>query len=311
MDLLDPTHAQVQRELFMRSFFDVPPPPELAELMAARMQDRVFAPGSMLFERGQPPGPIFFITAGRVQLEAPGAAPWLFEDRAFLGAIDANVGEPHPRSARALTTVEAIEIHFDHYLSLLEDFFDFAAASLIQGCDGTAKAAMALPPEKVLARSEVREPSPLHFSFDEPLGLVERLIVLRTARGFARSPVQPLVTLAQHAEELRFSPRQSVLTAGSRNRGLVLVAAGTARVYGSAPPVEGEVGPGELLQGIGALVPRPYTLNAEAATALVCLRIAHEDLFDAMEEHFGLARAWWAYMGQENQRIQSALAEGS
>ena len=38
------------------------------------------------------------------------------------------------------------------------------------------------------------------------------------------------------------------------------------------------------------------------------LRIRHEDVFDAMEEHIGLLRAWWRYMGEENRRAREELA---
>lgn len=301
----DATHAQVQRELFIRSFFDRPPPAELAELLAARMRDRTFEAGEAIYEEGQPSGPMFFVTRGTVELTAPGEEPWVFEDKAFIGAIDANMGRPHPRTARAVTRVRAIEMHFEEYLMLLEDFFDFARDTLIQGAERTHGTALGLAPDGIYL--EPRAPIGRWLSRAR-LDDLQRLIVLRGARAFARAPVQSLVTLARSAVEERYEKGAPLFRSGSSNRGMVLVADGVAAVHHDDPIVRARVGPGELVLGLLGIVPRPYAFSADAETDLVTLRIGHEDLFDAMEEHFGLARSWWVYMGTENQRVREALA---
>ena len=273
-------------------------------MLAARMRDRIFEPGDVLYERGQPSGPMFFVTRGQVALEAPGEAPWVFEDRAFLGAIDANTQEPHPRTARALTRTHAIEMHFEEYLMLLEDFFDFARATLVQGAKRTHETALELAPGGLfrapgapagrwLERAELDE--------------LQRLLVLKSSFAFERSPVQPLVTLARLGEERRLKAAKRLFGAGEPNRGLFLVAEGRVRVHHDDPHVDGLVGPGDMVLGLLGIVNEPYAYSADAASDLVLLAITHEDLYDAMEEHFGLARSWWVYMGKENHRLREAI----
>ncbi|MEO1233991.1 MAG: cyclic nucleotide-binding domain-containing protein [Myxococcota bacterium] len=302
------THAQVQRELFLRSFFSVSPPDELASLLTERMKDRLFQPGQVIYERGTLPGAMFFITHGVVELVAPGEAPWVLEDRSFIGAIDANAGQRHPRTARARTRVRAIEMHFEEYLMILEDFFDFAKSMLAQGAQRTWETSLRAAPDGVFGPSV--EPTGewlARGSLDE----VQRLLVLRNSRPFERAPVQALVTLARQTREVRYHGGEVIFRAGDPNHGMMMVADGRLHVTHDAPPIDSWVGPGNFAQGVIELPGGPRRVTATAATDVVLLRIAHEDLFDAMEEHFGLARSWWVYQGRENSRARLAAARRS
>lgn len=299
------THAQVQRELFLRSFFTVSPPDELAALLTARMKDRVFQPGEVIYARGAPSGPMFWVTRGTVELTAPGERAWVFQDRSFLGGNDANAGQPHVRTAQARTQVHAIEIHFEEYLMILEDFSDFALAMLSQGALRTWEASLQAAPHGVFGPSV--EPTGewlARRSLDE----VQRLLILRDSRPFERAPVQALVTLARQTREVRYRAGEVLFRAGEANTGMMLVADGRLRVTHDDPIIESGVGPGNLCQGVIELPEGPRRVTATAATDVVLLRIGHEDLYDAMEEHFGLARSWWVYMGRENSRVRLAAA---
>lgn len=300
----DTAHHQVQRQLFLRTFFEVSPPAELAELLAERMRDRRFAPDEVLFERGQPPGPMFFVTSGTISMEAPGEEPWVFEGQSFVGAIDANSGQPHPRTARALTPVSAIEIHFEEYLMLLEDFFDFARATLIQGAQRTMQTALRLAPDGVLPPPR---PSRGRWLPLPHLDQVQRLVALRDSDPFGRAPVQALVSLARASEEVRASAGERILGAGDEPTGVDLLIDGRAEVTHDEPQLRAEVGQGQFLFGVSAIVPAPNPFSAWAKTDCVLLRVPHEELFDAMEEHFGLLRSWWTYMGRENHRAREEL----
>lgn len=299
------TAARVQRELFLRAFFEASPPKELAELLADRMKDRYFEPGGTLYEQGQPPGSIFFLTEGMVELTLEGERPWVFEDRAFLGAIDANMGQPHPRTARAKTRVKAIEIHFEEYLAVLEEFFDFAKEVLVRGARATHEREMELAPYDALPPPRRAVGRWLDFArLDE----VQRVMILRDSAPFHRAPVQALVNLAGHATVERFSPGETILHEEDISHGIHLLADGLAKVTCENPILRSQVGPGDLLLGPGNLVPRPHPFGVSAETNAIVFCIPHEDLFDAMEEHMGVTRSWWAYMGKENRRIHEVGA---
>lgn len=302
----DSSYAQVQRELFLRTFFDAAPPAELAELLAARMQDRVYEREEIIYEKGSESGPMYFIADGQVALEAPGDEPWLLEAPAFIGGIDANAEQPHRRTARALSRVHVIKMHFQEYLSVLEDFFDFAKSMLVQGAHRTWESSMRVAPDRVFGPSVA--PDGRWLALDH-LDDVQRIMVLRSSRAFERAPVQALVTLARFAREVRYRKNERLWTAGDLNDGMHIVVDGRVRSFLDDPLVEGLVGPGDFAQGVIEIAPKPKVFSAEAESDVVLLSISHEDLFDAMEEHFGLARSWWVYMGRENHRVRMTFGQ--
>lgn len=301
----DAAHERVQRELFLRTLFDIPPPSELAELLAAKMKDRHFEAGDFIYERGQPSGTMVFIHRGTVELIAPGEEPWVYVDRAFIGAIDANMRRPHVRSARAVTALDAVEIHFEEYQMLLEDFFEFQKASLLQSARSTFETAMSLAHDELFEAPALETSSWLsHPAMDQ----VQRMMALRRAHAFESAPVQALVTLAEHADEIRLAEGETLFKAGAPNQGFMVLVKGLVEVSATSPKLRGRLGPGCSVPGIIALDPRPPLMTAVAATEAIVLRIAHEDLFDAFEEHADLIRAWWKFMGAETERIRKRLA---
>lgn len=293
------THRQIQREIFIRSFFDAHPPSELAEMLAAQMRDRVFEAGEMIYERGQPSGKIYLVTSGTVELALPGHEPWIFSGQSFLGGIDANAGQPYSRTATAVTRTSAVEMHFENYLLLLEDFIDFAQATMVQGSKRTHQSELLLAPDAVFAPS-TSEKGPWHGA--GPLDSVQKLMVLRSSEAFAAAPVQALVSLARATEELRFEAGEVLFEPGSSVEGMDVIIDGQLRVEGDAPPFQSVVGPGQLGLGVTSISTSPHPYRGTAVTELAILRLPHEAFFDTMEEHFALVRAWWTYMGRENYR---------
>ena len=296
---------KVQRQLFIRSFFEISPPPELAELLAERMRDRIFEENDVIFARGEPSGSIFFVTSGQVELSAPNEAPWVFEGKAFIGGFDANIGRNHQRTARALSRSLAVEIHFDEYLMILEDFFDFSRSMIVLGSERTSEASLNLAPYDVLSKPTRPVGKWLdHTYLDE----VQRLLVLHNSAPFCHAPIQALVDLAHYAIEERYREGEAILTVNDHNTGMHIIADGLVRTHLDTPFIQSMAGPGDLVLGVGALPLKPYIYSATAATDVVILRLSHEDLFDGMEEHFALTRSWWVYLGDENERIRSEIA---
>lgn len=299
-------HQRVQRELLLRSFFDVSPPPELAEMLAAQMKDRVFQPGDVLYEQGQPSGPIFFVHSGSIELSAPRQEPWLFEGQSFLGALDANASRPYARTATALTRVFSVEMHFDNYLLLLEDFQDFAQAQVRQSSQRTNETALRLAPDGVFAPPT--PPKGRWHRKQERLNTVQRLFALKASEPFKEAPIQALVSLARDAVELSFGAGETVFAVGQTPAGIDLVVDGRVRLQREKPEVEGLAGPGQLSLGVLSIVPITHIYRGTATTDLTVLRIPHDLFFDTMEEHFALIPAWWGYLGRENARIRTELS---
>ncbi|MBX2812553.1 MAG: cyclic nucleotide-binding domain-containing protein [Myxococcales bacterium] len=300
----DTKHTYIQRELFIRSFFGVPTPAEMVELLVERMTDKVFSPGDILYTEGDLPGEIFFVTEGTVELTTNGQSPWIYSGTSFLGSIDATIEQAHSRTARALTRVCASVMSFDEYVRITEDFFDFAKNTMLLLVKATYDKALKLAPDEIFPKTQ----QPTGWSRDYTyLDEVQRILVLRNTAPLRNASVQALALLAQHTIEERYQEGEILFTAGDRNLGVSFVADGWVSVHTQTPPTMSKVGPGWPMLGIVSFSPDAYILSATARTDVIILRIPHEDMYDAMEEHFALTRSWWQYIAAENKRVLTAL----
>lgn len=300
--------ANVERELFIRSFFSVNPPPRVTNQFVAAMEEVRFEEGEVIYRSGESPDNIYFIIDGAVRLEAPGQAPWELQEHSIVGIIDAALKRPHARTAIASRPVDGIVMAMQDYLDILNDNFDFTQTAILFGAARIHELSLDLAPHHVFPK--LSEQQLLNFDLvhrAQPMDEIERLIVLHNARAFTDAPIQPLVSLARLAVEERWSPGEVIFEPGQPAPQLRFVAHGRVVVKREHPEVVGEFGPGGLLTGIGALAHPKHLYSATAKNETVTLRISKEDLFDAMEDHSELTRACFSFVARENERVRGGL----
>jgi CRP-like cAMP-binding protein len=298
----------VHRELFLRSFFPVKAPERVTNQLVASMRDVDFAAGTTIFRAGDPPDQLFFISDGKVRLEAPGEKPWIFETTSVIGILDAGLRRAYRRTAVAVTDVHAIVIDFDDYIEIMEDNFEFAKGSMMQAARTIDQLSLNLTAERVFASPEQENPSGVELVREgRALNQIERLIVLQSSRYFTSAPVQPLVTLAKLAKEESWGEGDVLFRPGDPALEIRIVASGKIGLSREYPRIEASFTAGGLLCGAAAVGCDIYEYTGTAASPAITLSILKEDLFDVMEDHFGLGMAMFGFISRENERVRGAL----
>jgi hypothetical protein len=146
----------------------------------------------------------------------------------------------------------------------------------------------------------------------DPSGVLDPMDVavrLQSVTVFDRLSTRQLVRLAEHLEEQRLEPNETVYAEGDEGTGLYFVLEGEVELRKGDQLVE-RVGPDRFFGELAALdgVPRPTT--AVAGTALRVLRLDREDLLALMEEApvlgVGLAQFLALRVRELQDRLQSA-----
>ncbi len=140
-----------------------------------------------------------------------------------------------------------------------------------------------------LGAAPLARPRALADGLGGPLGMVERLVVLRAQPPFAGASIQALSALALATEELQLPARSPIHRAGEDADGLLVILDGAARI--SRPVGPGIAAPGTAIGVLELLAERPYEDAADAVTAVRALRLPKAALFDVMEDHTDFAIA--------------------
>lgn len=330
----DPTSIRVEHELFMRSFFAISPPQRVTRQITASVRDVYFEPGEVVFEANTPPRVLYFVVDGEVDMAEPheDASAWTFGPMSLIGIVDANLGRPHARTARAKTDLHLLGIQVEDFFDILEDNFDFARAMLLDAYSATWERTLQLSAEHVFPHDPKRT-AERPWTAVQKLNTVQRLMVLRSSRFTGGGPVQPLVVLAGQIRELRLSAGDVFVETGGRLDAVWIVADGLLTAEHIVGPsglgasesrwaaqvaalrtwttgrIEGRFGPGELVLATAALPAPVSPLQVKAERDTVALGVPKEALWDTMEDHFGLFRRALAYVSRENERIRLRRSE--
>jgi CRP-like cAMP-binding protein len=302
--------TMVQRELFIRSFFPAKPPERVTAQLVATMRDVDFPAGAIIFRAGDPPDQLFFISSGKVRLEADGEKPWIFESASVIGILDAGLRRKRKRTCVAETKVHAIVIDFEDYAEIMEDNFDFAKSTMVTAAGGLHQLSLHLSPDHVFAPPEVENPSGVEVVREgRALNQIERLIVLHNARYFTGAPVQALVVLAKVAKEETWKEGDVLFRSGDPALEIRIVASGSFTVTRDHPHLTAPFRAGGLICGTAAVGFDVHEYTCTADRDSTTLAILKEDLYDVMEDHFGLGLSLFGFVARENERVRGGLVE--
>ncbi|MFN0245849.1 MAG: cyclic nucleotide-binding domain-containing protein [Kofleriaceae bacterium] len=150
---------------------------------------------------------------------------------------------------------------------------------------------------RALARellSDLTPPPPVRLQVQDvtsapPLGMVDRLIVLRRYMPFSRGRIEALAALAQASEEVRLPARSLVGRHGDAAASVLFLLDGT--VHGIRDGVSFVLGPGHAPGVLESLAEVPYASSMSTLTPIRALRFPNSALFDVLEDHTDLALA--------------------
>ena len=300
--------ARLVREIFLAGFMSGLPPENVAwatHRLARNMEDIHLDPGDVLYRQGDATVAHYFVVYGEILLAAEGLPPWRLGERSLIGTIDLMLDRPRTRNATATRATHLLRMPGSDWLDILEDNYEL----MLRGVEGLAEGVHDLRAtlRKHPQLPHASRPAP-HLSHARPLGLVERVMLLRAVPLFQGSEVQALLDLAVHAVEVDVEPGEILRGHGEPNDAMFVTVSGAVTAK-TAPTIPEETfGPGMLVYGSRSATSKDLGFEARATAPTRVLRLVREDYFDAMAEHFGLARSSMKALAGEREILSNEVA---
>jgi CRP-like cAMP-binding protein len=300
--------ARLVREIFLAGFMSGLPPENVAwatHRLARNMEDVHLEAGDVLYRQGDATVAHYFVVYGEIMLAAEGLPPWRLGERSLIGTIDLMLDRPRTRNATATRATHLLRMPGSDWLDILEDNYEL----MLRGVEGLAEGVHELRATIGKSPQLPHAPRPDFLaSSSGPLGLVERVMLLGGVPLFQSSEVQALLDLAVHATEVDLDPGELLTGHGEPNDAMFVTVSGAVTAT-TAPSIPEETfGPGMLVYGSRAATSKDLGFEARATVPTRVLRLVREDYFDAMEEHFGLARSSMKALASEREILSNEVA---
>jgi CRP-like cAMP-binding protein len=283
--------ARLVREIFLAGFLTGLPPENIAwasHRLARNMEDVHLHAGDVLYRQGDPTTGHYFVVYGEIVLAAEGVPSWSLGERSLVGTMDLTLDRPRTRTATATRETHLLRMPASDWLDMLEDNFELMLRSLDGLTEGIYDLRVALGEGST--RAAAAGGGELARSLSSgTLGLIEKVMLLRSVQLFSTGEVQALLDLAAHAVEVDVEAGAVVAGGPEANDAMFVTVSGAVTASTSAALPTETFGPGALVFGLCAVTSKDLGFEARATTRTRVLRLVREDYFDAMEEHFGLA----------------------
>jgi CRP-like cAMP-binding protein len=268
----DPAPLTVKRLLALRQFdgfSDI----DLGELatLADNVYERAFEPGAIVVNAGAKFVGAYLILQG--QLEAPGR---IWGPRQLAGGLEMIAGRPSLNRIVATKPTRALLLPSLNFAELLEDNYGVLSTTRRRIAREMVSYDSAPFTPAIATRIEAR-----------PLGLVDRIVVLRSYLPIAQGKLQAIAALAQASAELHVPPGTQLHRAGDESAGPLVVVNGRVRLLRRSGSEI--VATSAVLGALEALAEVPHTDDAFAVTPVRALRVPAAALFDVMEDHTDFA----------------------
>jgi len=270
----------VLRRLFALRQFPMFAGVDLAELaVVAENADAVtLPPGTIVAVPGTPLSALQLVLDGQIAM--PGFSSVWGPHQAF-GLLEVLATRELAAPAVAVSETHTLQLRAADVEDVFEDNFGLLTATL-----------------RELATRLIAVDLPRARAIDEafpaaPLGLVDRLIILRHQVPFAAARLQPLAMLAYAATEVSVPADEIVVRAGELARHATLVLGGTLQARGPDRAVR-VIGPGEGFGVFETLAGRAHHATIETLTPVRVLQFTSTAIFDVLEDHTDVGLAMLA-----------------
>jgi CRP-like cAMP-binding protein len=287
--------VRLEREIMLRATFPMMPASAHARFVEVLEQIEAET-GQLLFSPGDAADRVYFLTKGRVVMEAVDERPWFFEPVAVIGVIDATLERPRKRSCRVLEPSKLLVMRSSDWFDLLEDNAQIARGAIRNFATGLHER------WRKLVAKVPRKSDPPTGTVPPTLEYYDKLLALRQAVFVNRAGMQALVSLATVAESVSLRAGAALFSLGESEDALYVVASGIVELV-QGDDFRVQHGPGELVGGPAALCKALPSYSARALTSAVVLRISEQDFYDCAEEHPRLTRGALKYLVSELEAV--------
>ncbi len=270
----------LRRMLSLRQFklFESADLDELATIAENLIETRVPA-GTVLATAGTRLRALHLILEGRIETR-PRAHAW--GPRQAFGALEVFANREALHTTVAATELRTLHLSAADIGEVLEDNFGVLLATLRELASRVV--ALAPPPPRAATM----------FTPGNPLGLVERLILLRQQLPFTRARLQALATLAHASDEIMWPAHTVVVRAGDPATGGFIIVDGTMLATRSGSVTTELLEPGALVGHLETLAGLPHSATIETTLPVRALRSGSSAILDVLEDHTDVGLAMMA-----------------
>lgn len=257
---------------------------ELAELatLAENVVETVHPSGAIVAAPGRVES-VHLILSGQID-----AGPQRFAAHEAFGWLEVLARRPLAAAAVAVGETRSLRLASSEVGEIFEDNFGLLAVALRELATRTlsARALSAQLPGPPIRRAAAPPPA-------GPLGLVERMTVLRQRTPFSSARLEALAILAYESQETTWHPGEIVSCAGDPARAAYLILDGDLSAT-SAEHGPALLGPGSVIGVLESLAGLRHPSTISVVTPVRALEIASTVIFDVLEDHPDLGLAMLA-----------------
>lgn len=297
--------GRLERLIILRTipvFRDLPP--EEVSARADRMVECRWKKGEYLLREGEPVVHSHLVFRGKVQLRKGGRTLRTFGPRSAIGGIAAFAEDPEGYDAIALEDTITLRNDIENIWDTFEDHFEMMR-NVFHG----------IAAETLMLRRRIRP----DFGFKStdwtpcpcmpaPLDLVGRIARLREALPFAGARLEAIADLARESTELRLQEPTELWKVGDEGTHWLNIQHGIVRLEAEDGTVL-RFGPGDTIGALETMSNQPRWFSATTEGPFVAVEVRGEQLFDVLEDHFGMAQAMTRAMARGQLHVMVAAAE--
>jgi CRP-like cAMP-binding protein len=292
---------RVSREMFVAAFGPLGEAENwLIERITAVLEERIVRAGEAVYAEGDPPSWIHFMHDGRVRTSRKDGPAWTLQGRWILGIFEGILDVPRVTTAIAETDLQLLRTPTSSWLEMIEDSFDLTRGSILVATRSAT--------ELELCLAAPYAPAPIVPRIRRASTLIEKLTFMLDVPMLRGAGVQALADLASGTQEETFDAGQVVLERGVERDRLVFVVDGEVRADRASPEIVRTYGYAQLVCGAASIGPWSAPWRAVATVPTRTLSVPFEAGFDAIEEHFDLARSVLAAVATHRQLVLEQLA---
>ncbi len=267
----------VERLLTLRQFpgFEDASLEELA-VIAHNVVEQRFEPGATIVTPSRS-APLHLVIEGT--LASASGQTWGAHE--VVGALEAIARRRTREPITAETEARTLRLAAADFREILDDNY---------GLMSSVRRSLA---RELIADLVTAPPPPMRLGAEDiapsPLGMVDRLIVLRRYMPFSKGRIEALAALAQASEEIRMPARTTVGRQDETASAVLILLEGT--VHATRDGVSFVLAPGHAPGALESLAEIPYSSTMSTLTPIRALRFPSAALFDVLEDHTDLALA--------------------
>jgi CRP-like cAMP-binding protein len=292
---------RTSREMFFAAFGPLSDADDwLVERITGAIDERRVRAGEPIYTEGEAPSWVHFMRDGRIRMSRKDGPSWTLAGRWVVGGYEAVLEVPRATTAVAEADMELMRIPTSSWLDIFEDSFELTRANITLSAKSLADLDSRLAVSPRTAREEPR--------VRRATSLVEKLAFMLDVRMLRGAGVQALADVAGGTEEDTFEAGEVVLERGADRDRWFFVVDGQVRAERASPDVVRTYGYGQLVCGPASFGPWSAPWRAVATVPTRTLSLPIETAFDAMEEHFDLARSLMGALATLRQLVIEQLA---